>query len=275
MSKRKPPTPCEEFAKRSRELRAKTAELLKELEHIAGQTQRDVITLGSVLAAEAEEWRSLTGTLNEEFERSSSKSEEERDALIEEFIDRFRMQLTDAGCSVYGEGALLIVDGVVHVDFDLPKGRVRVDGALQTDLSMTGLQATIEECLNGLKKTITPAPEFLARLLRAYETVIGSTGAGFGSQLHTMDLLPALLMQRQTPRFLADPSTETFIGYPAAQFRADLHGLLQSGHADVDATTFHWAPGSNTKGAVFMLVPALQRATHVARVWFDRKGNQE
>jgi hypothetical protein len=90
-----------------------------------------------------------------------------------------------------------------------------------------------------------------------------------GSQVNTTDLILPLVIQRQSSRFASNPTASAFVPYELRQLRADLYNLLKS--ELVGTSGFHWAPGSTNKGAVFIFVPALGRATHVGRIWFDEE----
>jgi hypothetical protein len=163
------------------------------------------------------------------------------------------------------------VNGLVHVEVDAPHAKVTLNGTGQRDLSLGGLVDAIDKELARTSQALTPPQDFGRQLLRAYNTEMVLRGLKPGSQVTTLDLLPHVLLQRQTSRFLTDPKSEQFCPYPLTSFRADLFSLLKAGGTVFENAEFHWASGSNTKGAVFMLVPGLGRPAHVGRIWFTQK----
>src|SRR5439155_3884199 len=106
-------------------------------------------------------------------------------------------------------------------------------------------------------------------LLQAYEQEIKATGRTAGSQVTTASLLLQVALLQQPASFRSNPPGRSFRDYPRIQFRADLFALLASGRYETGRRRLRFAAGSDTAGAVFMLVPALDRAAHVGRLWFE------
>src|SRR6202022_252747 len=109
----------------------------------------------------------------------------------------------------------------------------------------------------------------LAQLADAYQRELRLSGKARSTPVVIASLLPHLMLARQTAAFRSNPTARTFREYSRDQFRADLHALMVSGATDVEGGRFRYASGSDTAGAIFMFVPALNRTAHVGRVWFD------
>jgi hypothetical protein len=62
---------------------------------------------------------------------------------------------------------------------------------------------------------------------------------------------------------------ETFKEYPVEVFRADLFGALTGDAATRSGRRLRASSGSDTQGALFMVVPALGRTGYVGRLWFE------
>jgi hypothetical protein len=272
MSAKRVLPPWERFLNQSQSLRKRVSELLQAAQHIAHDEEGDVLNAEAVLRRESAEWDALASRVLAEMSRCAKGMEPLRNRYAEEFSDRLKRLLTEGGRSVYGESSLLVVDGLVYVDLDVRNSRVGINGVTQRDLSLKGLTEAILSDLQRVRQAMTPPNDFGVQLLRAYKAVILLAGGQFGSQVTTLELLPHVLMQRQHGRFLADPLARQFREYPLSEYRADLYGLIGAGNLRIDGATFHWSSGSNTKGAIFMFVPALGRTAHVGRIWFEHEG---
>ncbi len=221
-------TPVTRFARTSRTLRNKIEGLLKEATELTRVADGDRFAAGAAVASEAVEWSALVQKCGEEFALLSRTADQVRSAAAEGFIDLLRRALRAGGHEVYGESALLIVDGTVHVELDLTEARTKINGTPHEDMSHKGLVDAVESQVALLARLATPVELCLVHLLRAYEGVIARTGQKFGSQVTTMELLPLVALQRQSLKFLADPVSSAFASYPLSCFRADLLGVMRA-----------------------------------------------
>jgi len=272
MPAKKVPLQWERFASQSQGLRKRLAELLALAQQIAQDEKGDVLNAHIVISRESSEWKALADRVVPEMSKVAIGMQPLRDRFVEEFSDRLKRLLTGAGLNVYGESTVLVVDGVVYVELDNRDAKVRINGISQRDLSLESLSEAVTSERKRITQARAHADTFCMQLRRAYESALSLAGGQFGAQIMTLDLLPHVLLQRQDAKFMSDTSAKHFKEYPLAQFRADLFALLDSGKLDAGDAVFHWAAGSNTKGAVFMFVPSMGRTAHVGRVWFERQG---
>lgn len=260
------------FARESASLRRRVASLFSSAVNSAVSPGVEVIGCVRTLEAELEGWKdavsSLAGEVSPVLETLTPRKSRE----LEEYSDRLRRGLTESGLQVYGEGDPLIVNGYVHVELQLESGKVLINGEQHRSLNREQVVAAVREEADRRASGLTPPEEFLQLLHRSYRLGCSEKSLPAGSQVAVLDLLPYVLLSRQRPRFLLDPQSRSFVEYPLSAFRADLYHLLASQVSVVDRMQFRYASGSDTKGAVFMLVPALSRAAHVGRAWFEAEG---
>jgi hypothetical protein len=178
--------------------------------------------------------------------------------------------IAERGHEVYGETSPLIVDGIVHIDTNLgKKGMVLINGRSVDDLSQLSIASQVEAEIDRIGKHITPPEQMIRDLLAAYEYFLRKNGQPFGTQLESTTLQFQIFMKRQPPAFAENPSLDTFEEYPREVYRAELYTLLKSGLSNLNGKKFRYASGSDTNGAVFMMVPALGRTAHIGRMWFE------
>lgn len=271
MAAKSKPTPnrTSEFLRLSRQLRAKVDSMLKCAADL--EADGDPISAGAAIANESKEWAHSAKVITSTLGQLQSAAEVRRQSAAEELADQLRRSLTTQGLVVHGEGNSLFVNGIVHIELEPDAGRAKINGVVQTALSTQALTDAAKADATILASQSTTPATFLGQLAAAYRHALLPAEGSFGTPVMTTDLLPWLLFQRQTPRFLLDPQLGGFVAYPFPLFRADLFGLLNSSVQSIGDITFRWSSGSTTKGAVFMLVPSLGRPAHVGRIWFERK----
>lgn len=251
----------------SRKLRRQAEMLLAQL---GTSTDTDPISALSVLKDELAAWRVFVQNAQALLELVVDHAQQAAPAAAESFTENLKSALSAAGVGVYGDGNLLIADGIVYVQTDSTMASILVNGREHGSFNIDGVVASIRQQVSELQSAATAPTELVRQLNIAYDQVLHLEGKENGTQIQTTSLLPHLALLRQRPSFRTNPIREQFQSYPIEQFRADLYFLLQHGNATIDARTFRYASGSDTKGAVFMLVPALGRTAHVGRIWFDR-----
>lgn len=229
----------------------------------------DAISASKALSRELAAWEqelpSLLNRARDLLKRLETESNVQSDSLEQ----RLGRELTKNGHAVFGETALLVVDGIVHVQIDVEAGTVRINDVPSEDLEIKPIAVRVREETARLRRLITAPLDFLKALSDAYDREIRTAGAATGSQAHAAALALQIALQRQTAAFRSDPSSKHYREYPRSLFRADLYSLLASRETKIKGRTFHHAAGADTAGSVFMLVPALGRMAHVGRIWFD------
>jgi hypothetical protein len=260
------------FARESASLRRRLESLFNSAVDGAKSPEVEVIGCVHTLEAELEAWKAVVKSSVDKVSPVLETLTPRRAKELEAFADRLRRALTENGLEVYGESGLLIVNGHVHVDLKPDAGMVLINGAQNRSLDRQHIVTAVREEAERRASSLMPPKEFLQILLRSYRLVCSDRGLHTGSQVAVLELLPYVLLNRQRPRFLLDPQSGGFVEYPLSAFRADLYNLLVSQVSLVDRVQFRYASGSDTKGAVFMLVPALSRTAYVGRAWFDAEG---
>src|SRR5262249_1695303 len=156
----------------------------------------------------------------------------------------------------YGDATLLIVNGAVHVETDLQRTTVRLNDKPVGDLSPAAIVAAVSEEIERITKMLTPPETLIRQVLGAYERELKLSDGAAGSPVQTLALLPHMTLARQRPAFIQNPSAANYREYPRELFRADLHALLRSGSLQFGDRHLRYASGSDTAGAIYMMVPA-------------------
>ena len=267
-SKRKPDSEWSKLRSKSTAQRRGLGQLSKDLSALAGNDS-DSITGYAVLKEELSAWektvREAAAEINKALETLKTKCEEDSETLDE----RLARGLREAGFEVYGETGLLIANGVVHVEADKRKGIAKVNGVSATALTVESICAQVRTELDRLRASGTPSAEFLTLLLKAYEATLAESAKPFGFQLTTMQLICPVALLKQQPQFRSNPVSANFRDYSRELFRSDLYSLLKSNTTLVGGKRFNFASGSDTAGAIFMLVPQYGRTAHLGRIWFE------
>lgn len=263
----------EQFRSGSAVLRRNFGKLTESLNELASGESLGVVRGAALINAEVEEWERAMASGLRTMREVAARLEEEGQTAGEVFDSQLRREITGRGHSIHGDASLLVIDGIVHVDIEADKGMVKVNGMLANALSPALLADEIEREFQQLRKAVTPPEKMVREILEAYEEEIRTAGRNFGAQVETTALLLRLTLRRQTAKFRANPVVGNFREYPRELFRADLFTLIESGNLHVASKAFRYASGSDTVGAVFMMVPALGRTAHVGRVWFEPTGD--
>lgn len=257
------------FGSRSQTLRKRLEELVREARDASECDSSDPLGGARVLDEELRKWRELCNSALDRLQPSVDKLRGERSEYLEHLEERLRRELVKQGHEVFGDTSPLVVDGIVHIDIDKVTAAVSVNSEPVEDLSIQGISGVVHDRASALQKDRTKPPLFLDQLADAYAKELRITGKEAGTQVPTLSLLGHIMMARQTSGFRTNPTARSFREYTREHFRADLYNLMRQGKLDHGAARFRYASGSDTVGAVFMFVPALERTAHVGRVWFE------
>lgn len=264
MTKNKGPWPT--ISTTSAKLRRSVDNLIS----LATTNQDDAISAATILKNELSAWRDLIHRATQALEPLLERAQERVEQAVDAFTEELKASLTNAGMTVYGDGNFLIADGIVYIQAETGTATLRLNGEPADTFDVPTITSLVQQRARQLTaETVSPA-EILKQLRTAYELARTADTKEYGTQLQTTTLLPYLALQRQKPTFRNNPTKEQFQSYTFEQFRADLYHLLASGNLTMNEETLRYASGSDTKGAVFMLVPALGRTAHVGRIWFER-----
>lgn len=191
-------------------------------------------------------------------------------AATDSFATRISVALADKGWQVIGDPTRPVVEGIVFLSVDSAKPEVKVNGTTVKDLTVGAIVALTAEALERIKSQRTAVAPFLSALERAYDDQIGSSAVQTGGQVHVSAVYQRLLLGRQSKAFVRDCRVENFREYPMEAFRADLYQALNGESVTPSGRRLHVASGSDTDGAIFMVVPSLGRTGYVGRLWFER-----
>jgi hypothetical protein len=249
--------------------------LLKNLERLAADIEefvaagRDPLRGVTILQAELDRWQKATSDLADRGRRALEALQKNRDSAAETFEARLARELREKGYEVHGESALLIVNGIVHLETVLREATVRINAKAAAELSPGAIVTAVSEEVGRITPILTPPSDLIEQLIAAYDRELKLAERPAGAQVHTLALLPHLALARQRPAFMHNPSTSNYREYPRELFRADLYTLLRSGKLQSGDRQLRYASGSDTAGAIFMMVPALGRPAHIGRMWFE------
>ncbi|ACG75148.1 hypothetical protein AnaeK_3941 [Anaeromyxobacter sp. K] len=253
----------------SKTVRRRLEELVGESSEAAHADSIDPIGGARALEEELRKWRELCISAVDRLQPCVDKLRADRTDFLEHLEDRLRRELIRQGHEVFGDTSPLVVDGIVHIEIDKAAMAVSINSEPLEDLSILGISRAVHDRASTLQKDGTKPIVFLDQLADAYDRELRLGGKAPGTQVPALSLLGHILMARQSAGFRANPSARSFREYTREHFRADLYNLLRSGKLDHHAARFRYASGSDTLGAVFMFVPALERTAHVGRVWFE------
>jgi hypothetical protein len=251
----------------SQKLRRETESMLTQLTTSA---DTDTISAAAVVAKELSAWKALVQEARGVLEPLAARTQEALTAAADSFTDDLKSALSLGGVSVYGDGNLLIADGIVYIQTNATSASIRINGQEHGSFHVPGIVAQVQDRITELATNSTAPLDLLGQLHVAYDLARQLQGEEYGNQLQTTSLLPFLAFLRQRAAFRNNPVKEQFQSYSFDQFRADLYTLIRAGNLEVDSEIFHYASGSDTKGSVFMLVPTLGRPAHIGRIWFER-----
>jgi hypothetical protein len=252
--------------------RAKVVSSLTKLIVLAEQAGVDAISAGTALRAEVAKWRTALEGASQTAETALEALDRRADAQLESLTSRVRAELSRRGCTMHGEGDTIIVDGIVHFVLNTRGRTATVNDVHVEDLTPERVAESACAQVDQLRKGMTKPPAMLSALREVYDLELRDTGKAQGAQVETESLMLRMAALRQTRAFKADPVRERFTSYARTQFRADLFWLLESRELDAAGRRFRHAAGSNTNGALFMLVPDLGHPAYVGRIWFDEAG---
>lgn len=260
--------------RKSQRLRGELKKLLDDLQTAVASPDADLIAAAIITRDELDEWSRFLQEAGETTAGIHDRLDQKAATLAECFEPSLGNALKEAGFEVYGDGRLLIANGIVYIETDVPKGRATVNGEPLSSLRFSDLVSSVAAAFDQMKQDMT-APDVMLKQMRvAYDLACRRGATEPGSQIQTLSLLPELVLMHQKPGFRLNPVREQYTAYPLTVFRADFYSLLLSGQLEDAGWELRYASGSDTKGAVFMLVPALGRTAHIGRVWFERSDNE-
>jgi hypothetical protein len=265
----------EQFISRSDRLLKELETLTQEVTNYCNIEEYDAIRGADVLSSKMERWEQVIKQLAPIGRKLSSKVSGDREQQREKLTQQIIRVLSSRGMEVYGQGELLIVDGIVHVEVDSETAKIKINDQTCTEITPRAVVDRVESEIALLRKLKVPPEETLKLLLKAYKRELLLRSLSLGTQVETTALLLQMAWNRQNVSFQNNPSAPNFREYSRALFRAELYELLRGGSLIIDGTRLRYASGSDTKGAVFMMVPALGRCAHVGRIWFELAKDQD
>jgi hypothetical protein len=255
--------------------RKRIASLLQEAETISEIPEADAISAWQALHGELDEWHKEAGRWLERASALLKRADASRGEQLETLPQRISQRLKSSGHTVFGDADLLIVDGIAHLELSPGNGKIALNQSSIESFDPDVIAIAVSDEITKLRKAATEPGLMLTRLLEAYDREVRANDLRPGAPVQTTSVLTQLTFLRQTNAFRTNPSARLFKEYPHEVFRADLYALLSSGRLTLNNRKFRYASGADTSGAVFMLVPALERPAHVGRVWFEDEGQTE
>jgi hypothetical protein len=253
---------------RSEKIRRDVQQLWSDVHVRASVTSPD-LKAPKIVAGELSKWQDTTTPILQGIRDVLTKMESETTRDMGHFDQDLAREVTIRGHVVHGEAPLLIIDGIVHIDIDLKELHIVVNGVEVPELTVEAAAAAVEEEATRLRKILTPPQRMLEDMLLAYQRELRISEKHPGTQVQAAAIMMQLAFLRQPASFRSNPQSQSFREYPRELFRADLFTLLADGLSAVNGRTLRYASGSDTSGAIFMMVPAMGRAAHVGRIWFD------
>lgn len=261
-----------ELKARSQQGRRQCSMLVDDVVRRATTTETDAIGGAAALLPEIEAWKAFVAEAADRLRSAAEALTHTASVQADSFHERLKAAFAEANLEVYGDQSLFVVDGLVHVAIDTRKGTVLIDDEIPSSFTIFEIVKAAQTRLAEVSGQVTPVEQFLTELSLSYRLDCVAESKEHGTQIQTLSLLPRIALMRQRGLFRSNPTKEQFSPYPYHLFRADLYCLLKSGTAEVQGQVFRYASGSDTKGSVFMLVPALGRTAHVGRIWFEKDG---
>jgi len=256
-------------------LRRRVVSLLQEAENLTAGDEADAVSAWHALQLELDDWQNEVGPWLERATALLKRTDASRGEQLETLPRRISQRLKSKGHAVFGDADLLIVDGIAYLELGLAKGKIALNQTAIEGFDAAAIANAVTEEIAKLRKAATEPASMLKQLLEAYDREARANNLRLGAPVQTTSVLSQLTFLRQTNAFRANPCARLFKEYPHDVFRADLYALLASGRLTVEGRKFRYASGADTSGAVFMLVPALERPAHVGRVWFEDGGETE
>ena len=195
--------------------------------------------------------------------------EEKVENDADSYAGRILSALREAGHDPHGDPTRPIIDGRVYVTIEALRPEVRINDRTAADLHPASIAREVGRALERVTKLMTPQKEFLAALERAYNEELASGGNARGAQVKVADVHYRLMLQRQSKTFRRDPRQAGFKEYPLEVFRAELHSALSNVAPLESGSILRVASGSDTAGAIFMLIPSVGRPGYAGRLWFE------
>lgn len=255
---------------KAQKVRRGVEELARQLENLAANPPEDAWSGTAFIQRELEAWTRLGDDLPNRLRAALDAVRKQKEEELASFEARLARELRASGHSVFGQTATFIADGIVHVDTSaLSEARISVNETAVEPPTVHAVVAKVGEEVRRLNKAITPPSQLLEAIWTAYQLELRETEKPPGAQVETTAIMVRLAMQRQTSAFMSNPQARNFREYSKQSFRADLYTLLSSGELVINGQRLRCAAGADTRGAIFMFVPALQRPAHVGRLWFE------
>src|SRR5947208_2325975 len=120
----KPPS-WQQTRRRSATLRRGLEGLAAEIDSLASGDETDAITGAAIVEKEVREWEALLAGLSGRAGAVLERLQIQRQELVDTFDQRLLRELRGRGLEVHGETAILIVNGIVHVESNLQDGTVK------------------------------------------------------------------------------------------------------------------------------------------------------
>jgi hypothetical protein len=113
-------------------VRERSSTLVRNLERLAGEVEQlaakggDPLRGAEIVQGELDRWERAVADLGGRGRRVLEALRKTRDSAAETFEQRIARELRDKGHEVHGETALLIVNGLVHLEMDIPRATIRI-----------------------------------------------------------------------------------------------------------------------------------------------------
>src|SRR5712671_5089910 len=129
---RKPVSAWSGLQRKSASLRHGFEQLVRDFTQLAGSDNVDTISGSALAKTEIEDWKKILNSAAQTVEPANSEIERKASAALETLEERLSRTLRDAGLNVYGETALLVIDGIVHAEINTKRALARINGKVAT-----------------------------------------------------------------------------------------------------------------------------------------------
>lgn len=262
-------SPIHAFVKKAKEAERRLRDLSQASEELGPGPAYEAIELAPAVRAAHQNLSSAANMVLAALDRVAT--ELHRNAARE--ADTYAARLTDAfraaGLEPVGDPSRPVIQGRVYLELDPSRPAVRLNGRALADLRPSAVVRETKNVLAAIKAKAAAPADFLGAVKRVYERLLSERNAPVGTQVHVSDVHVAMLMARQSIAFRRDPRAANFSEYPLELFRSELYEALLEQTAIPGGGVLHVESGADTKGAIFMLIPALGRLGHAGRLWIE------
>jgi hypothetical protein len=228
----------------------------------------EAFQLRAILSDGKKRLAAATAGLAETMQTVETRAITNAELSLDTYADRMKAYLIQLGFDVQGQPPHLAISGSVFVNFDRQKQMAYVNDLELPDLGLPSVGASVKTRLAVLTAGSTPAAVFVEQLSQAYDSEIAESGRSPAEQVRISELYSRLLWQRQSKAFRSSGRASAFREYTSEQFRADLYRVLAERVRTANARAIRVDSGADNVGAIWMLIPALERTGYVGRISF-------